>query len=1003
MSNPIRSYSEWNKALWNYFFPTKTENPIFNFNESVLGEIAFKNNIRKASDETSWEMDFLSKALMTENGILCFIENSDLWLLSIDRRAVRWDNLVRQLLEQKLEGIPAYFGALCGIMYIACSIGRDATHQQLKEAAGNYLGKTYSGQFGELVDPLFRKLHDDVNSFDADLMICGLKLTQINMSRMKFHSVLTSEDRLDFIDFLEVNNLKWEYESYSDYITYRLIPALNRAGKSDMVQIVLNPNYIPYVKNILQGGLEYGRTVSRYGNAKEDVDIKWKYEMYLDYYGNPTFYVSMNSWVPLSVRFDKGEFIYDPSAISTDNIIGVSPLHNYSSSELVHEGVKYIISNISESDDEIIFRQITPDSYFQTTEMLEGYSYVKFIRMGVNAKRLQTLTNGWERIGGSMTVEGYDSYMCESYHSRTPGARRNDDRVFNDVFSLNGIGTWYSILLGDGQKLYWKPDKFGMKDPYIEVPTICRSNNRHYFKLDRTSKTQISGKLFVSTTKPDVYAPVGGILEDFHWNGKNQKYYINEWGLITDKPAEDKISCSPPTRRQILNTLSSKSDDDSSMLLQILYDLADDSGCVSQRKMVAAINFVMEYHGLEPNKKNTKNIIYALSRLGYIFSYYNNQRREYENQLCPPYLAKSNYSIDGNRQAYFVKGVYSDTDKHDLLKSSNLVRYKRPYDEENAIAFCPEYICLPDITMVQISGDAGWRRQEYTTAEMFVNLMADMSGFSEFFSINAGGDIALVQNGYNTPCMVNMYQKEEVLCTRGHDGLERLHRRFVNDDYIVPMPKHLARVFCQNAHKEPLCIFDKTPNGKINYGKLTFCEGMGRPYVLDLALCDLNLGLNTVENVFIVDNNASQTVKRSKRAYSYSTCATDSDHEVLLSAIAKIAGRGIDVVEDDPQIYCSVNNRQIHYTMTRCATKDRVYRKLYYRDELVAVATGESSVYLKRNEKNVYYKLNGNDVDQLLSDIICNRSVLFDSSSSSIAEPVEGIKSVQNIRIIQHC
>lgn len=1003
MSNPIRSYSEWNKALWKYFFPTQSENPIFNFNESVLGEIAFKNNIRKCHEEASWEIDFLSKTLMTKNDILCFIEKSDRWLLSIDSRAERWDNLVMQLLEQKLEGVPAYFGALCGIMYIACSIGRDATHKDLKDVARNYLGVSYSGQFGELVDPLFRKLHVDVKSFDSDLMICGLKLTQINMSRMKYHSVLTSEDRLDFIDFLEVNNLKWEYESYSDYITYRLIPALNRAGKTDLVQIVLNSNYIPYVKNILQCGLEYGRSISRYGNVKEDVDIKWKYEMYLDYYGNPAFYISMNSWIPLPIRLDEGQFIHDSSAINTDNIIGVSTLHDFSPSELVHEGVRYIISNISESDEEIIFRQITQDTYFQTTEMLEGYSYVKFIKIGVNSRRLKALTNGWERIGVSMTVEGYESYFCESYHSRTSRVRRSNDRIFNDVFSLNGLGTWFSILLEEGQKLYWKPDKFGMEDPYIEVPTICRTNNRHYFKLERTSHKQISGKLFVSTSKSDVYAPVGGVLEDFHWDGINQKYYINEWGLITEISKDDKISCDPPTRRQILNTLSHTSADDSSMLLQILYDLADDSGCVSQRKMVAAINFVMEYRGLDPNKKSVKNIIYALSRLGYIFPYYNNQSREYENQLCPPYLAKSNYSIDGIRHAYFVKGVYSDTDKQDLLRACSLVRYKRPYDEENAIAFTPEYRCLPDIIIVQVSGDVKWTKHEYTTADHFLNLMADMSGFSRNFSIDAGGEIALVQNGYNTPCMVNANQKEEVLCTRGRDGQERLHRRFINNDYVVPIPKHLARIFCQNAHKEFLCILDKTPNGKINYGKLTFCEGMGRPYVLDLALCDLNLGLNTVENIFVVDSNASQTIKQSKRAYSYSTCATDSNHSLLVSAIAKIAGRKIDQLEDDPQIFCSVNYRHIPYTMTRCVAKDRVYRKLYYKEELVAIAIGNSSVYLKRNEKSEFYKLSGINADELLSDIICNRCLEYDLTASSMKEPVTNIISTQNIRIIQHC
>ena len=994
MFEEINNYSQWNKALWAYF--CSNENPIIYLDGHLIKEIG-EESLIKAID---YEVDFLSKSLLNKQKVSNFVRD---WKsrtgnsISIvqgspyrkDINKWTFEDLCYFLVTKRLDGIPAYFGMLCAIMYLACT--EDANHAKIKNRAKKYLESNYSDHVGELIDDLFRHLHRDFCSFDPDRMICG---QQRNMSRIKFHTVLRASEREDFIDFLEINNLKWDYEQYPDFINDRVIPMLNRAGKRQFINLVTKEEYIPYVKSILQSGLTFGKTKSVTKNIKQPIDIVWKYELYFDFNGEPSFYISANTSLPFGLSIENHNFIVDDSNRFSDYIAADTDFQVFESREIKWGGDTYILKNVGNSEwKEIFFKKVSDGIYHQVFDLQDGNDYIKFIRKG--ARNVDKLSKGWSqsnKVFSRKILDSYYIYEVSDYKCDKPKVAKRSSKV-NDSFCLHGVGTWFSIILQGNQKLFWHPDK--LDSGFIPVKYIVGEDNKCYFRLPRTSESQISGKLIVTSADPktEKYDTNELIIDNFEWVGDSAKYYINGWGEISDRDCL-KVGNARPKRQQILQVRNEQMHQGdcystptslTNMLIQILYDVADKNGCVNQTELVAAIDFVLGAFNLTPTKQNRRSIIYALRRLGYMSSFYNPSTKAYVNQLTPSYLELSNYSIYGRGNAYVVKGVYSCEKLAMLIENADrigdlrVVCYKRPYDEAT-LMFNPEYKVLPDLILIVTRKLNNWRCFSQPIAESLIDMMSDISDFEDHFGTKRGGDSYPCPTRQETPCMIKNRIGAEILCT-GTFGSYRIHETYCNDKgEMLFIPKHLSRAFCQKKKNAPSCIMEKDVQGSINLGNITFASGMAKPQILDMALCDLSLGLPEFEYLFIVNQ---QEVIKNKYAFiegrSYSTHATAADNQYLKKAIEKLSGQSITDYVNTPAIFVSRNRRHANgYQMKMWSDSDNC-KALVLIDKTndVIAFSWKKKTYVKTSTNEFYEVASSKTANEILSDIITHKQLSY--------------------------
>ena len=973
MFGTINKYCEWNSALWRYFFPTKEENTVLYIDETVLTQVAEINRI-KHEEGQNWTHQFLSCTLLSADEFQSFKlhwEDRTGDRKTLIPSARTWNSLVERLMPLKADGYPAYFAMLCAIMLLATIQG--ANHTQIKEKAREYLGKDYASNPGMLIDPLLQQLHADHPCFNPDRMICG---SQRHISRIKYHLVLKKSMREDFVDFLEVNNLHWQYESYSFFVNNILIPALEKAGKNELTRIIIKEENIPYVKNILRGKLNFGKKFSNCGNDVQDKIAHWGYELYFDFDGSHSFSVFCEYYnIPFNLALKQGVFEISDEPSSSDYIAENVPLAALPSKQLRYEGNVFSISNVGEGTAEygsrFYFEHISDDIYRQVEAPVPGKDYYVFIKKNA---RLKTFEQEWEYLSDILEQE-YNVYSVQSYSA--PTAERRNRVKADDTFQLNELGSWFSVALSEGQCVYWRPNQLGQDFKLLDG-LIKGVNNKYYFRLSPTASQHLSGDLIIREGDKDVVSEQ--VSCDFEWGGLQTNYHMNGWGEITNSPVDDKSVKNIVTGKQHLqNNLGSKTIG-SDILIQVLYDLADSSGCVSGRKMRAAIEFALPFFGIIPTESNRKSIIYALRRLGYIIAYYDIDRKEYINQLVSKYVERSNYSILQLSNAYVVKGVYCQSDIDSLLDNicpSSTYR-KRPYDN-GALINRPEYACLPDVILFEGEPNEQWPILDYPVADYLISNMENMKGFASKFGINNGGDSLFTVPSYPVPCMVKDNKGNEILCTKDTSGKYVTHKYYELEGKLRPIPKHLARAFCQNSKNTPICLleYSRAIRG-LNLAKISFVSGMGLPEVLDVALCDLSLGMPCIERVFIVDqertigipSNAHDPTIEKKN---YSTTATSQNYQYLHGAITKVSGRIVSDLVSNESVVCSyrVNNwYKMKYTRNYLGRFGLL--SLFYGSELLAFAIG-NQVYYKASPIPDYYRLEGSNLNEVFSSIICNK------------------------------
>ena len=403
-----------------------------------------------------------------------------------------------------------------------------AFHPGIKKEAQKYLGEKYSKKPGELIDPLLQQLHRDKRSFNANRMLCG-KLRHI--SRIQYHLVLRKEQREDFIDFLEINNLMWGYETYDFFVNNILVPALDKAHKRELVSFVIKQENISYVKNILKSNLNYGKPVadSVCGNIIQDKVIRWKYVLEIDYSGELFFTILCDyNNTPFNIVMNGDSFVIDSSTAFSELIATGVLLKDRPSVVFSHGDERYVFSNVSEGlfSGCLYCEKIDAGYDIQVVEPQVGKLYYLFKPDKVQIKPQQN----WINID-YISCPGYTVYEVGEY-KQVSGKEERRPRA-EDNYKFVQMGSWISVNLDKGYSVYWSSNV--LNSALLPVTTLSiGQDGKTYFRIKPTSN-YLSGDIIIRDSENnDVYTEQ--ISHDFEWDGERASYHMNGWGEITDIP-----------------------------------------------------------------------------------------------------------------------------------------------------------------------------------------------------------------------------------------------------------------------------------------------------------------------------------------------------------------------------------------------------------------------------------------------------------------------------------
>ena len=117
-TDTMQYYAKWNKALFEYFFPLRIEDPLLFVDDALLNDIGSKIFSEEERGDDSWADFFLLYALFNKEQIEDFVKDLR---VSYKGDIRSWNAVVSYLLDdvKKIDDIPSYFAIICAIMYVA--------------------------------------------------------------------------------------------------------------------------------------------------------------------------------------------------------------------------------------------------------------------------------------------------------------------------------------------------------------------------------------------------------------------------------------------------------------------------------------------------------------------------------------------------------------------------------------------------------------------------------------------------------------------------------------------------------------------------------------------------------------------------------------------------------------------------------------------------------------------------------------------------------------------
>lgn len=518
----LQCYAKWNKALFEYFFPMGEGDPLLFVDDALINDIGSKLFLEEEKGEKSWADFFLCNVLFKKEKIDDFVEDFQVCYKG-DIRS--WNAVVSYLLddEKKIDDIPSYFAIICAIMYVAQKEG--AVHEKMNVFARTYF-ENKTTTLATRIHELFTQLNKDCPSFNHQRMVSHRTLsTKVNISRIKFHLVLKKSEKDDFIDFIEVNNLKWEYGTYKDFADSYLLPSLAKAKKSNLINKIKKEENNPYFKNLLtMPNLQFGKPTTS-ENKRQVRTVYWRYELKFDFNtGDPVFIMTTGDALG-GIIFDGKEFKYDSTSSEVADPLGDDvSLQTIEDFNYSISGKHYSLKNIANSKN-FYFESASQDYFHQVSEVIPGKHYLQFVPQ---KKRGQNVCpEGWELVS-DFSVKGFDIYETLCYHGKEVSVDIKTDKV-TDRFAFYRIGSYCRITLQADEQLWWEPNLLG--SPSEKIETFSGADGYTYFRLNTNEGTRcVSGSVSVKSSDEKYVLPIDSVHFEPRWDIASQKYHIDGWG-----------------------------------------------------------------------------------------------------------------------------------------------------------------------------------------------------------------------------------------------------------------------------------------------------------------------------------------------------------------------------------------------------------------------------------------------------------------------------------------
>ena len=180
--------------------------------------------------------------------------------------------------------------------------------------------------------------------------------------------------------------------------------------------------------------------------------------------------------------------------------------------------------------------------------------------------------------------------------------------------------------------------------------------------------------------------------------------------------------------------------------------------------------------------------------------------------------------------------------------------------------------------------------------------------------------------------------------------------------------------------------------------------------MLDMALCDLSLGLPASEYAFVVNEGNVQLHQKQKtcvESMTYRTGSYRGHDSLLLMALQKLGARTITDYKSSTAIFLCKNQRLISYgskTLSMERRTNKNFLSMYILksgEEIIAFseATESHKVYYKDPHDNRFIEVRGDSLNQKLSDVITG-NVQPNFNSTHSGPSLEDFTQSHIVRII---
>lgn len=1002
LGNVYDSYFNWNDALFRYYFDEHQEGSSVTLyvDDEILSQVRTEHQL---------DRDFVESVFLNQEKFKNFVAFFNLQN-NVDLNVRDVDSLVEQLLEIDRE-IPAYFAFIIAVIYAAQhNQGLDGgiCHQNIHRFFIDQNCAVHTRRGNQSIANSFNQFTDKLSEcadFDNDTLIHG---QLINIGRIKYHLVLSKRAKDQLESVLIENQLVWDEEecSFADFVNHILWTYL----PTGLIQIIKDPlrdwNNRSYFESLIRNCRYHRETTNRiikktllYLYTRVNNGGKW--EEYLCFkVDDPEF--------DCPLQYSNGRFLQRTLNDNEDCCFIQGNVQWEPITDQQFDN-RYSFSTIRRN---YLLLQDKGNSVFeQVYDPKPGKSHLVISRQQ-NPSIVNNQT--WRDVSEHITIFGLNvfAYQVESWVCNDPpdmeNRNQNEGNIQNEPIRIQG-----GIQTPSNSK--HKPYiPFAL--PYIELEdwssepdiTIRQVNSERETPLE-FEKKQVANRIYIHLVSDiqgfnqyELTVTQGGFSKvmSFWLSLKSVINYSNTYSY--NKFSECVAAAIEYLQGNIdYNVRWALPEFEGAFhckLLDILNELSDENGIVSQEHLIKALQYTLKYYGAPDNRDSRGKVIDVLERMGYMNGYLTEGK--YRNQLNKVQLVKT-----PRQSLYLLKGCYTSNDVRKLQAAIGTDNVKFVNFTQDEIKENPEFACLPSLVLVNLPNNIhpieGIEIVDHITASDLIKHAAIWSECKEHFLNNYDDGV----HNDNVHCAKNEYGNWTLFASNHHK-----YSYYLNVQHVqMPIPEWFRKAYCAIHNNVPmLMVKPNNANNTIDtnniYTEIMVPKKMmALPKLIDMGLCELNLGIPVTDYVFIVDaENQGLDVNLYNVVDTYESPLSS---EVVKNIASKISGNDLTSLRS-PFVYIVKNQTTNRYRLFLNEKKDGFERATLFLEEnnqLLAFAnTDIVCVNLYGTWKEIIEP--GMSVNEKLSSVITNQDANLQKQDYHGEIPVknEDAKTVKILNRIQY-